>query len=143
MSNKTGLPSTIIKFTIPSTASNVAFNNGNLAIGNIKAGRYLCILSYSLDPITAGAQITAVNAFITAYAVLGGGTAVSLLTQATQPFTSPDVNSRMSLCSVVTLSTDAPIFISIIATTNIGSPYQTTAGLQDSQSNTLSFIQLQ
>jgi len=143
MSTRSGSPSTVIKFTIPSTASNVAFNNGNASIGFIKAGRYLCVLSYSLDPITAGAQITAVNAFVTAYAILGGGTSVSLLTQATQPFTAPDVNSRMSLCSVITLSTDAPIFLSIIATTNIGSPYQSTLGLQDSQSNTLSFIQIQ
>ena len=142
MSSKTGLPSTIIKFTIPATASNVAFNNGTAAIGNIKAGRYLCVLSYSIDPINGGAQITAVNAFVTAFALLGGGTAVSLISQASQPSVPADVNSRMSLCSVVTLSQDAPIFISLIATTSAGN-YQSTAGLQDSQSNTISFIQLQ
>ena len=142
MSSKTGLPSTIIKFTIPATASNVAFNNGTASIGSIKAGRYLCVLSYSIDPINGGAQITAVNAFVTAFALIGGGTAVSLITQASQPSTPADVNSRMSVSSVITLSADANIFLSIIATTSAGN-YQSTAGLQDSQSNSLSFIQLQ
>jgi hypothetical protein len=142
MSSKTGLPSTIIKFNIPATASNVAFNNGTNPIGFLKAGRYLCILSYSLDPVNAGAQITAVNSFITAFALIGGGTAVSLISQASQPATPADVNNRMSLCSAVTLSADASIYLSIIGTTSAGN-YQSTAGLQDSLSNTLSFIQLQ
>lgn len=142
MSLKTGFPSQVIKFTIPATASNVAFNNGTAQIGSLKAGRYLCVLSYSLDPVTAGAQITAVNAFVTATALVGAPTAVSLLSQASQPSTVADVNSRISLCSVVTLSADAPVFFSITATTS-GGNYQSTAGVQDSQSNTISFIQLQ
>ena len=141
MSSKSGSPSTIIKFTIPPTASNVAFNNGTNPIGFLKAGRYLCILSYSIDPVNAGAQITAVNCFVTAFSLIGGGTAVSLISQASQPSTPADVNNRMSLCSMVTLTSNAPIYLSIIGTTSAGN-YQSTAGLQDSQSNTLSFLQI-
>jgi hypothetical protein len=142
MSLKAGFPSTVIKFTVPATASGVAFNNGTAQIGTVKAGRYLCVLSYSLDPVTGGANIASVNAFVTGTALVGAPTAVSLLSHASQPATVADVNSRISLCSVVTLAIDTPIFFSIIATTSVGN-YISTAGVQDSQSNTISFIQLQ
>lgn len=142
MSVKAGVASTVIKFTIPATASGVAFNNGTTQIGTVKAGRYLCVLSYSLDPVNAGANISSVNAFVTATALVGAPTAVSLISQASQPSTVADVNSRISLCSVVSLAVDSPIFFSIIATTSAGN-YISTAGVQDSQSNTISFVQLQ
>lgn len=142
MSLKTGFPSSVIKFTIPSTAGGTAFNNATLPIGSLKAGRYLCVLSYALDPVTGGANITSVNASVTAVALLGAGTAIGLVQQNTQPATGADVNSRLSVSSVVTLLADAPIYISIVAATSAGN-YQTVAGTLDSQSNSVSFIQLQ
>lgn len=140
MSLKTSFPSTIIKYTIPQTAA--AFTNGGLPIGSIKAGRYLCILSYALDPVNGGATINSVNVCISAVALFGNVNAIGLIQQNTQPATSGDVNTRITLCSVVTLTIDAPIYISISPTVSAGD-YRTVAGSLDSQYNNISFIQLQ
>ena len=142
MSLKNGFPATIIKFAVPASASGVAFTNGGLAIGSLKAGRYLCVLSYALDPVTGGANILTVNSAVTSVAILGAGTAVGLVQYNTQPANIADINARISVSSVVTLPADAPIFISIVATVSAGN-YISSAAVLDGQSNSISFIQLQ
>lgn len=142
MSVKAGFPMSSIKFSIPATASGVAFTNGGLSIGSLKAGRYLCVLSYALDPATGGANILTVNSAVTSVALLGAGTAVGLIQYNTQPANIADVNARISVSSVVVLPADAPIFISISATTSAGN-YLTSATVLDGQTNSISFIQLQ
>lgn len=138
---KSGFPSTIIKLTIPAAASGVAYTNGGVAIGSLKAGRYICFFNYALDPVNAGANITSVSAICTAFGLVGAGNAVALCQQQVSAANAADVNSRHTFSSLVTLSVDASIFVSISATTSAGNYFGSTL-LQDSLSNTLSFIKL-
>lgn len=142
MASKSGLPSTIIKFTIPSTASAAAFTNGGVAIGSLKAGRYLCVLSYAIDPVNGLANIATSTAIVTSTALVGAGTAVGLIQLQSSAGAVADANGRFSACSIVTLAADAPIFLSISATTSAGNFIGSTV-TQDSLSNSISFILLQ
>lgn len=142
MSTKSGFPSTIIKLTIPAAGSGVAYSNGGLAIGALKAGRYLCVLNYALDPVNAGANITGATAVVTAFSLVGQPTAVALVQQQVAPANLADINCRHTCSSVVDLSVDASVFISIFATTS-GGNYVGSGAVQDTFANSISFIKLQ
>lgn len=142
MSLKTGFPATIIKLTIPAAASGVAYSNGGLAIGSLKAGRYMCVLNYALDPVNAGANVTSATGIVTAFSLVGQPTAVALIQQQVAPANLADINCRHSCTSVVDLPVDASVFISIFATTSAGNYIGSTA-VQDTYANSISFIKLQ
>lgn len=142
MSNKSGFPSVIIKMTIPAAASGVAFSNGGVSIGSLKSGRYMAYLTYALDPVNAGANITGVTAICTAFSLVGQPNAVGLLQQQVAAANAADVNSRHTFSSVFDLTVDAPVFVSIFATTSAGN-YIGAINTQDSLANTISFIKLQ
>ena len=142
MSLKTGFPSTIIKLTIPTAASGISYTNGGLTIGSLKQGRYLCVLNYALDPVTVGANISGATAICTAFNLVGQPTAISLIQQQVVAPNLADINCRHSSSSVVDLTADANIYISIFATTSAGN-YIGSAAVQDTYCNTISFIRLQ
>lgn len=142
MSLKTGFQSTVIKLNIPAAASGVAYSNGGLAIGSLKAGRYLCVLNYALDPVNAGANVTGATGVVTAFSLVGQPTAIALIQQQVAAANLADINCRHACSSVVDLTADANIFISIFATTSAGNYIGSTA-VQDTYANTISFIKLQ
>ena len=142
MSLRTGFQSTIIRLPIPAAASGVAFSNGGLAIGSLKAGRYLCVLNYALDPVTAGQSITGATAVCTAFNLVGQPNAIALIQQQVSAATAADINSRHACSSIVDLTADASVYISIFATTSAGN-YIGSAAVQDTYANTISFIRLQ
>jgi hypothetical protein len=142
MSLRTGFQSTIIKLTIPAAASGVAYSNGGLAIGSLKAGRYLCVLNYGLDPVNAGANITGATAVCTAFNLVGQPTAIALIQQQVVAANAADINCRHSSSSVVDLTADASVYISIFATTSAGN-YIGSVAVQDTYANSISFIRLQ
>ena len=142
MSLRTGFPSTIIRLPIPAAASGIAYTNGGLTIGSLKQGRYLCVLNYALDPVNGGANITGATAICTAFNIVGQPTAIALIQQQVVAANAADINCRHSSSSVIDLTADANIFISIFATTSAGN-YIGSAAVQDTYCNTISFIRLQ
>lgn len=143
MASRSGLITRIVKYSIPSTVGGVAYTNGGVAITTLDAGRWLCCLSYAIDPVNAGASLNSISYAVTQTAVLGGVGAVGLLQHVQSATTGADVNGKCANCSVVQITTDnTPIFLSFTAVTSVGN-YITSALALDAQSSVISFVKLE
>jgi hypothetical protein len=143
MSTRSGLISRIVKYSIPTTVGSVAYTNGGLPITTLDAGRWLCCLSYAIDPVNAGATLTSVSYAVTQTAVLGGGGAVGLLQHVQSATTGADVIGKSANCSVFQITAEnTPIFLSITAVTSAGN-YVSSALALDAQSSVISFVKLE
>ncbi len=143
MSSKAGLPSTIIRYTIPATAGGVAYTNGGVKITSLDAGRYLGCVAYSVDPATVGQTITGVSYAVTQTAVLGGVGAVGLIQHVQSAATGVNVNNQSTNCAIFQIvADDTPIFFSLTATTGAGN-YVSSALALDAQSSVISFVKLE
>jgi len=142
MSTKSGFPSTTVQFTAPSTASGAVFSNGGVAITSLKAGKYLVILNFALDPVNAGANLTGTTGIVTQTALFGVAGAIGLCQLQVSAANAADVNSRHSCSNIVTLAADASIFLYLSATTSAGN-WQSSTALQDTNCNDICFIRLE
>lgn len=143
MSSRSGLVTRIVKYSIPSTVGGVAYTNGGVAITTLDSGRWLCCLSYAIDPVNAGASLTSVSYSVTQTSVLGGVNAIGLLQHVQSATTGADVINKCANCSVFQITAEnTPIFLSFTAVTSAGN-YFTSAAVVDSQSSVISFVKLE
>jgi len=142
MSSKSGNPSTIIKFSVPSTASLGAWiNNGN-PIGSISPGRYHVIMNTAIGPVTGGSNIQGTTAICSGVAAFGGVGSVSLVQLQQSATTGANLISRHSSSNVVDISVTTPIYIYVGATVSAGN-FISSNSVQDSLCNNITFIKIQ
>lgn len=143
MSNRSGLKTIIAKFTIPTTASGVAYTNGGLALTVLDTGRWLIQCSYAIFPNTVGQSISTVSYGITTVAVLGGVGAVGLLQHVQSATTGVNIVNKCSNMGVITITADnTPVFLSITGTTTAGN-YQGSLVAVDVNATALSFVKIE
>lgn len=142
MSSKSGSPSTIIKFSVPSTISLGAWiNNGN-PIGSISPGRYHVIMNTAIAPVTGGASVQGTTAICSGVATFGGVGSVSLVQLQQSANTGANIVSRHSSSNVVDISVTTPIYIYVGATVSAGN-FISSNSVQDSLCNNITFIKIQ
>ena len=144
MSTRSGLKTTVVKYTIPSTGTGVAYTNGGLAITTLDAGRYMAQFAYAVQPITAGANITGVSYAVTTGAVLGGGGAVGVLQHIVSAASAANAINKCSNMGVFTVSADnTSIFISLTATVSAGNYQSSAAALDIVTGSQVSFVKIE
>lgn len=142
MSSKSGSPSTIIKFSVPSTPSLGAWiNNGN-PIGSISPGRYSVCMNTAIGPVTGGANIQGTTAICSGVATFGGVGSVSFVQLQQSATTGANLISRHSSSNVVDISVTTPIYIYVGATVSAGN-FISSNSVQDSLCNNITFIKIQ
>ena len=142
MSSASGLPTTFVKYVIPSTATGISFTNSLAPITIVDAGRYLVQFSYAIVPLTGGSNITSVIYAISTVAVLGGVGSVGLIQHNQSAASIANATNKCSNMGVVTIAAnDTPIYISLTATTSAGN-YQSSVATLDANASTLSFIKI-
>jgi hypothetical protein len=142
MSTKSGFQSTTVQFVAPAAASGAVYSNGGLAITSLKAGKYLVILNFALDPVNVGANITGSTGIVTQTALFGAVGAIALCQLQVSAANAADINSRHSCSNIVTLAADASIFLYLSATVSAGN-WQSSTSLQDINCNDICFIKLE
>jgi hypothetical protein len=142
MASKSGFQTTTVSFVAPAAASAAVYSNGGVAITSLKAGRYLVILNYAIDPVTAGANLTGTTGIVTQTALFGAVGAIGLCQLQVSAANAADVNSRHSCSNIVNLTADANIFLYLSATTSAGN-WQSSTALQDTLCNDICFIKIE
>jgi hypothetical protein len=142
MSTRSGLSSQIVKYTIPSTATGVAFTNLLAPVTTIDAGRYLVQVSYAVSPLTAGANVTSVTYALTTVAILGGVGAVGLIQHVASAASIANATNKCSNMGVITITTnDTPVYFSLTAALSVGN-YQSSVATLDANASTISFVRI-
>ena len=142
MSTRSGLSSQIVKYTIPSTATGVAFTNLLAPVTTIDAGRYLVQVSYAVSPLTAGATVNSVTYALTTTAILGGVGAVGLIQHVSSAASIANATNKCSNMGVITIAADdTPVYFSLTATLSVGN-YQSSVATLDANANVISFVKI-
>jgi hypothetical protein len=142
MSTRSGLSSQIVKYTIPSTATGIAFTNLLAPVTNIDAGRYLVQVAYAVSPLTAGATVNSVTYSLTTTAILGGIGAVGLIQHVASAASIANATNKCSNMGVITIAADdTPVYFSLTATLSVGN-YQSSIATLDANANVISFVKI-
>jgi hypothetical protein len=142
MSNKTGNPATIIKFSVPSTPSLGAWiNNGN-PIGSLSPGLYNVVMNTAIGPVTVGSNIQGTTAICSGVAAFGSVGSVSLVQLQQSATTGANLISRHSSSNVVNINVTTPLYIYVAATVSAGN-FISSNSVQDSLCNNITFIKIQ
>lgn len=142
MSTRSGLSSQIVKYTIPSTATGVAFTNLLAPVTTIDAGRYLVQVSYAVSPLTAGATVNYVTYSLTTTAILGGVGAIGLIQHVASAASIANATNKCSNMGVITIAADdTPVYFSLTATLSVGN-YQSSVATLDANANVISFVKI-
>lgn len=144
MSTRSGLQTRVVKYTIPSTGTGVAYTNGGVAITTLDAGRYMAQFAYAVQPITAGANITGVSYALTTVAVLGGGGAIGVLQHIVSAASAANAINKCSNMGVFSVAADnTPIYLSLTATTSAGNYQSSAAALDTSTASQVAFVKIE
>jgi hypothetical protein len=140
MSTRSGFPRIFIPIVIPPTNSSTAISFNNFT--SIPAGIYIVSFSYCIDPITVGANITAVYWTISASGLNGTLPLEHILQLHDSAGSRADINANGSIANIVVIPDDNTLISFSIAATTSAGQYQTSTSASDANYTKVSFVRI-
>ena len=145
MSSKTGLPTIVLKVTIPATATNTAFTNAAAPITTLSAGKWLVSYNSAFYPITNTASLNGSSiVFSTVAPYLTGGYNVQIGHVGSFIAGGVNIIQRDCLSGIISLSVASPIYLYVLLQTSAGNWATVVSGVApDTNGNVITFVKIE
>ena len=145
MSSKSGLPTIVVKVTIPASGTNVAFTHGAAAITTLSAGKWLVSYNSAFLPITNAATLNGSNIVLSTVApYLTGGYNVQIGHVGSFLPGGANLIERDCLSGIISLSVTSPIYLYVLLQTSAGNWSTVISGVApDVNGNVITFVKIE